>query len=191
MPTVPHVTMTSLLPAAERPIATETLYRQHGRFVASFLRHMGAREPELDDMVQDVFLLAHRKGGYQPGAAAPRTWLSSLALRIIRARRRASTRRPAPVELCESAADAGEGVAQQVEHRHALERVQQALQALSAGHRAVFILFEIEGVPGEEIADLYGVPVGTIYSRLHHARAKFKKAYRTVCGRSLSTRGTL
>jgi hypothetical protein len=71
----------TLADANAHAISAETLYREHASFVASFLRHFGTSESDLDDIVQDVFVLPHRKGGYQPGAAGPRTWLASLAMR--------------------------------------------------------------------------------------------------------------
>jgi RNA polymerase sigma-70 factor (ECF subfamily) len=158
-------------------IDTESLFREHSRFVASFLRHMGASESDLDDLLQDVFVLAHRKGGYLPGPAAPRTWLASLAIRVVVARRRTHARRPQASALVESLVDAGRGPADVLEARRSLERVQAALEHMSLEHRAAFILFEIEGETCESIAAMWDVPVGTVYSRLHTARKRFLVAY--------------
>ena len=159
------------------PIGAETLFREHARFVASFLRHMGTGESDLDDMLQDVFVLAHRKGGYLPGPAGPRTWLASLAIRVVLARRRSRARRPQPAEVPENLTDGAQSPAELLESRRSLERVQRALQDLSVEHRAAFILFEIEGESCESIAAMWDVPVGTVYSRLHHARKKFLEMY--------------
>lgn len=65
----------------------------------------------------------------------------------------------------------------------ALRRVDRALATLDLEHRAVFVLFELEGESCESIAAGLGVPVGTVYSRLHHARRKFREAH----ARALST----
>jgi len=159
------------------PIGAETLFREQARFVASFLRHMGTSESDLDDMLQDVFVLAHRKGGYLPGPAGPRTWLASLAIRVVLARRRSRARRPPPTEVPENLADGAQSPAELLESRRSLERVQVALQDLSVEHRAAFVLFEIEGESCESIAAMWNVPVGTVYSRLHHARKKFLEMY--------------
>jgi RNA polymerase sigma-70 factor (ECF subfamily) len=158
-------------------IDTDTLFREHSRFVASFLRHMGASESELDDLIQDVFVLAHRKGGYLPGPAAPRTWLGSLAIRVALARRRMHARRPQFSPVVESLAAETRGPAELFEARRSLERVQAALEHLSLEQRAAFILFEIEGESCESIAAMWDVPVGTVYSRLHIARKRFLVAY--------------
>ncbi|MET0390968.1 MAG: sigma-70 family RNA polymerase sigma factor [Polyangiales bacterium] len=178
-------------PPCAQPIDAETLYRAHGVFVASFLRHMGTTESDLDDLVQDVFILAHRKGGYQPGPAAPRTWLGSLAIRVVIARRRARARRPPASALVEHIPDGALGPDAVLENRRALDRVQAALAELSVEHRAAFILFEIEGESCESIAAMWGVPTGTVYSRLHHARKRFVEAYgRGTAAGSVKRRST-
>jgi RNA polymerase sigma-70 factor (ECF subfamily) len=163
--------------AHAQPIDAETLYRAHGPFVASFLRHMGTQESDLDDSVQDVFIIAHRKGGYQPGSASPRTWLASLAFRVVLARRRARARRPKTDATVDTLSDESPSPAHVVEARRALQRVQAVLEHLSLEHRAAFILHEIEGESCERIAEMWDVPVGTIYSRLHHARKRFLEMY--------------
>ena len=160
------------------PLDAEALYRAHAPFVASFLRHMGAAESDLDDFVQDVFVIAHRKGGYLPGPAAPRTWLASLAFRVVLARRRARARRSETHAHIDAVADDLRGPADVVDDRRSLRRVQDALQHLSAEQRAAFILFEVEGETCESIAAMWEVPIGTIYSRLHHARKRFLEVYK-------------
>jgi RNA polymerase sigma-70 factor (ECF subfamily) len=168
--------------ARAAPIDAETLYRAHAPFVASFLRHMGAAESDLDDCLQDVFVIAHRKGGYQPGPAAPRTWLASLAFRVVVARRRARARRPESGAAIEALPDDARSSTDVVEARRSLQRVQAVLDHLSPEHRAVFILYEIEGESCESIATLWDVPVGTIYSRLHHARKRVREAFEKRAG---------
>jgi RNA polymerase sigma-70 factor (ECF subfamily) len=174
--------------AHAQPIDAEALYRAHASFVASFLRHMGAHESDLDDLLQDVFVLAHRKGGYQPGPAAPRTWLASLSIRVVVARRRARARRQQYSALVESFPDDARGPAEVIDARRSLERVQAALEQLSLEHRATFILFEIEGESCESIAAMWGVPLGTVYSRLHHARKRFLQAFSRSTARDQASR---
>ena len=176
--------------ARAQPIDAETLYRAHAPFVASFLRHMGARESDLDDFLQDVFVIAHRKGGYQPGAAAPRTWLASLAFRVVLTGRRARARRPQAQASVETLSDDARTPADLVEARRSLQRVQAVLENLSLEHRAAFVLHEIEGESCESIAALWNVSVGTIYSRLHHARKRFLEAYQRTTLRPGSKRGS-
>lgn len=159
----------------------EALFRAHAPFVASFLARMGVPAADLDDLVQEVFVVAHRKGGYQPGPAQPRSWLAAIALRIAQAGRRSRMRRAhggsAALELAISdAADPAEAL----ESRLALARVQRALDGLPIEHRAAFVLYELEGETCESIAAVWEVPVGTVYSRLHHARRRFLESYQTL-----------
>jgi RNA polymerase sigma-70 factor, ECF subfamily len=163
---------------AAEAIDAEALFREHARYVASYLRHMGIAESDLDDVVQDVFVLAHRKGGYLPGPASPSTWLVSLSIRVVRARRRARGRRPPMAAISASLLDTVSGPEDTLEARRSLQRVQAALASLSDEQRTAFILFEIEGETCEKIASLWNVPVGTVHSRLHNARKKFLQAYR-------------
>ena len=169
-------------------ISAETLFREQAHFVASFLRHMGTNESDLDDLLQDVFVLAHRKGGYLPGAAGPRTWLASLAIRVVSARRRARARRPAPSEVPENLADDARSPAEVLEARRSLQRVQAALEQLPLEQRAAFILFEIEGESCESIAAMWDVPVGTVHSRLHNARKRFLETYKRGTMRGIMRR---
>jgi RNA polymerase sigma-70 factor, ECF subfamily len=160
-------------------IDAESLFRVHAGFIASFLLRLGVARVELDDMVQEVFLLAHRKGGYMPGPAKPRTWLCAIALRMARQGRRvASTRRVRLDEqaVLEAASGAGDP-AHALEMQELLSRVGLALESLDLEHRLAFLLYEVEGESCPEIAAVAGVPVGTIYSRLHHARRRFHAAY--------------
>jgi RNA polymerase sigma-70 factor, ECF subfamily len=165
-------------------IDAESLFKVHASFIASFLLRLGVARVELDDMVQDVFLLAHRKGGYIPGPAKPRTWLCAIALRMARQGRRvASTRRVRLDEQAVSeAASETSDPARALELQESLSRVWLALESLDLEHRLAFLLYEVEGESCPEIAAVAGVPVGTIYSRLHHARRRFHAAYAESAG---------
>lgn len=162
----------------DEPLDAQTLFRAHAGFVASFLLHLGTPRSEVDDLVQEVFLVAHRKGGYVPGAGLPRTWLAAIGLRLASNHRRARGRRREeadPAALEGAAAHGDPAMAADV--RRSLARVQRALERLDLPHRAVFVLFELEGESCEHIAQALEVPVGTVYSRLHTARRKFLEVY--------------
>jgi RNA polymerase sigma-70 factor, ECF subfamily len=159
----------------------QALFRAHASFVAAFLLRLGTPRSEVDDLVQEVFLVAHRKGGYVPGEGQPRTWLAAIAVRVARAGHRARARvRETVDEQALEAAPAGSDPADAVEARKALARVQRALDTLDVEHRAAFVLYELEGESCESIAGAFGVPTGTVYSRLHHARKRFLSAYRAL-----------
>ena len=164
--------------AAGRHMDVEALFRAHAPFVAGFLARLGVPQADVDDRVQEVFLVAHRKGGYTPGQGHPRTWLGAIAVRV------ASTARRTLARKREDGGDAlggfsveGPSPMEAFEHRRALERVQRALDSLDTEHRAVFVLYELEGQSCEAIARSFDIPVGTVYSRLHHARRRFQQLY--------------
>ena len=191
-----HASVPEGLPTTMTRIPAEDLFRQHAPWIARFLARLGAEPSSVEDMVQDVFLVAHRKGGYIPGAASPKTWLADIAQHVkstanrTRRRRReqvdpgalaaAVHRSPSPYEIAAST----EGLA----------RVQGFLDQLSEDQRAVFILFELEHEPLVAIAAGLGVPLGTVCSRLDTARQSIRRAYEKlesdrrrpgVAGRSL------
>lgn len=70
-----------------------------------------------------------------------------------------------------------------VEAWESLGRVRVALESLDLPHRAVFVLFELQGESCDDIAAGLGIPTGTVYSRLHKARKQFTEAYARVVGR--------
>lgn len=160
-------------------IPAEVLFREHGKYVARFLWQLGLAEQDVDDAVQDVFMVVHRRGGFRPGSAKATTWLAEIAVRVARARRRRTqARRTEPQEAVIAALEApGPHPDEAAAQAQSLARVQQALQSLDVDRRAVFVLAEIFGESCEDIASSLGIAVGTVYSRLNRARHKFRIAY--------------
>ena len=156
------------------------LFRAHAGFVANFLHKLGAPEREIDDLVQEVFLVAHRRGGFeQRGTAKPTTWLAEIAFRVHSAKRRSRnrSREDANTEVVSAAGSEQPSVARTVEQRESLSRVQLALESLDMDKRTVFVLFELQGESCTDIAAGLNIPVGTVYSRLHKARKEFRAAH--------------
>jgi RNA polymerase sigma-70 factor (ECF subfamily) len=140
---------------------------------------MGARPTEIDDMVQDVFLAAHRKGGYRAGPASPTTFLAQLALEANLAGRRRYRRWQSAHS--DDAARAALGVSPlqpdaALAAARAARRLDEALASMDEDRRAVFVLFELQGESCDAIAAGLGLPVGTVYSRLHAARRTFRES---------------
>jgi RNA polymerase sigma-70 factor (ECF subfamily) len=155
------------------------LFREHAPFVAALVRRLGVPEAEVEDVVQEVFVVAHRRGGYVPGPAKPRTWLAHIAVHVASVARRTLRRKRTQADE-ETVAKAGSGGTSPFDAAAAaqsLARVQRALDAMDLDHRLVFILFELHGESCESIAAALGLPVGTVHSRLHTARARFRKQY--------------
>ena len=186
--------MDEALVKGEERIGAEALFRAHAQFVASFLQRFGAPAQDVDDMVQEVFIVAHRKGGYVLGPAQPRTWLAAIAVHVAQSNRRSRNRRERHVTANADAAleqvigplDPHE----EFETRNALRRLQSALDGLPPEHRAAFVLYEIEGESCESIAAEWKVPIGTVYSRLHSARRRVVETYEQQVANAAPTSST-
>lgn len=165
--------------SAEPRIPAEELFRQHAPWVTRFLARLGAEPSNVEDLVQEVFLVAHRKGGYIPGAASPKTWLADIAQHVkatanrTRRRRREQTDEGALSAAIHPSASPYDRAAS----NEGLARIQSFLDALSEEQRTVFILFELDREPLVAIAAGLGVPLGTVCSRLDTARQSIRKAY--------------
>jgi len=160
----------------------EALYRAHSEFVARFLLKLGASGQDVPDLLQEVFLVAHRRGGFIMGPAKPTTWLAEIAFRVASDRRKKTKRKPEDADtdaialLPAASATPGEAA----EARQGLARVQRALDSLTSDKRVVFVLFELEGESCDAIAKGLGIPVGTVYSRLHAARREFARVHQQL-----------
>ncbi len=165
------------------------VYAEHAEFVWKGLFRLGVRDSDLEDMVQEVFMVVHRRLSSFDGSARMTTWLFGIAMRVASTYHRRAHRRRERVtdfdnESLMAPPDASpEQVAAEQEARASLDRI---LGDMDIEKRATFVMFEIEGLPCQEIAALTGVPVGTVYSRLHGARAIFEREVARVSG---ATRG--
>lgn len=159
----------------------EALFRRHAAWTARYVTQLGFRGQDVEDIVQETFLVAHRRGGFVEGPAKPTTWLAQIALRVGMAQRRSSRRAPVADEASvEQAPSSSADPLSGAMSNQALANTQRALDALPIEQRALFVLFEIEGESCDALAESFGVPVGTIYSRLHRARADFLAEYRRL-----------
>jgi RNA polymerase sigma-70 factor (ECF subfamily) len=169
--------MLSALAAKDaRPLGADQVYEQYADFVWRSLQHLGARDADLEDLAQEVFVVVHRRLSSFDGRSKLTTWLFGICLHLVqRHRRRAYFRleRPhaEPPERLDF--DTPEARFEGEQSRLELERL---LAKLSPERRATFLLFEVEGASCEQIAELTGVPVGTVYSRLHLARKQVEVA---------------
>ena len=160
------------------PVSTEDLFRAHASFVARFLTRLGVPRDELDDAVQEVFVVVHRNGGYRPGPATPTGYLASIALRAASShRRRGRKRRERRSEVSpDDVSSAGLDPARSLEVQQSLDELQGALDQLDPDLRATLVLAELEGESCLSIAAAMQIAVGTVYWRLHRARKTFRQA---------------
>lgn len=157
------------------PLDLERMYEDHADFVRALLARLLGNEGDPDDLTQEVFLVALSR---HPGCVlSPRGWLCQIAVKLAAGtRRRARFRRALRVMMSPAEADrrTPEVVA---EAREATRRVYAVLDAMPEKKRTVFILFEMMGLGGQEIADSLGIPLRTVHTRLFHARREFVAAY--------------
>jgi RNA polymerase sigma-70 factor (ECF subfamily) len=160
----------------------ETIYREHFQFVWRSLRRLGVPEADLQDAVHDVFLVVQRKIDGFEGRSSLTTWLYGICMRAASDLRRASRRKR---EVFGNDADpvAPDDTASTSEQREALELLDELLEEMPLEQRAVFTCFELDGMSGEQIAELLEIPLGTVWSRLRLARERFRESVSRMSAR--------
>lgn len=154
------------------------LYRAHVRYVARVLQRCGVPAADLDDAVQETFVVVYRRMQEFDGRAAERTWLYAIATRVAstmrRTRRREQARR-------DKAGDDVHGSAMpnpedELTRAQAARVLDGLLAQLDDNKRTVFVLAELEGIKAAEISRILGLNVRTVHSRLRLARAGMESA---------------
>jgi len=161
---------------AAGPSAFDALYEEHFDFVWRSLRRMGIHPSHLDDGVQEVFLVAHRKLDTFEGRSTPRTWLFGIARRVASEFRRWHGRKNQHDALPETLSDHTPGPHEHAERNEAAQVLAGCLAAIQEDRREVFVLMELEEMTAPEVAEATGIPLNTVYSRLRLARAEFERA---------------
>jgi RNA polymerase sigma-70 factor (ECF subfamily) len=156
-----------------------SIHAAHAPMVWANLQRLGVRPADLDDMLQEVFVVVHQRLQTYDGSAPIASWLFGICLRVASTyRRSAYVRREQPVDAVPD--EPGRvGSASPEEAASAAQRraqLREVLDEMELEKRAVFVAFEIDELTCEQIAGSLGVPVGTVYSRLHAARKDFQRA---------------
>jgi len=153
------------------PRSLQALYEQHFDLVWACLASHGVRAEDREDLVQEVWLLAHRRLSRLRDDASARAWLWSIAANVVRLHRRTKQRRDRKLR---AAAVAREAVPPATFDHGDRMSVEQALQSLPEAQREVLMLTHHAGYSGPEIADLLGVSLNTVHSRLRLAKARMR-----------------
>jgi RNA polymerase sigma-70 factor (ECF subfamily) len=173
--------LTGATQAESVPVVFEALYRQHFDFVFRSVRRLGVADAQVDDVVQEVFLVALRRlSDFRPGTSA-RAWLFSIASRTSANHRRGQRRRLLRHAPLGDPADHSPGVFERAASRDAARLLQRFLDGLSDDKRGLFILSELEGMSGPELAAIYGANLNTIYARIRSVRQELT-AFLDACG---------
>jgi RNA polymerase sigma-70 factor (ECF subfamily) len=170
--------------AAARPSSSaleqfHELYRRHFDFVFRNLRRLGVAASDVDDAVQDVFIVVLRHIDKYRADSHEKAWLFAIALRVARNRRRGALRKgglapfdelglPAPAE--------GDGPFERAASAQAARVLHAFLETLDDDKRSVFVMTELEQMSAPEIAEALQVNLNTIYARIRAARREFADA---------------
>jgi RNA polymerase sigma-70 factor (ECF subfamily) len=168
-----------LLAAARRGdrSALEQLLERHQRQVFRFGMKMCGGEEDAKDVLQETLLAAARNIGEFRGASSVSTWLYTIARSFCLKRQRTSKFAPAHVESLEdvsdearAVADAAHGPDAAAEGKQVQAALRDAIAELDPMYREVLVLRDVEGLSAAEVADVLGLTVEAVKSRLHRAR---------------------
>jgi RNA polymerase sigma-70 factor (ECF subfamily) len=146
------------------------LYAEHAAELRLALARLCGRGVDGDDLLQEVFVVALRRLPELTRARSDRAWLYGVAVKLASGqRRRLRMRRWLGLEDQDELASA-ESPSRTLEQKEASILLQRALDTLPGAKRDVIVLFELQGLTGDEIATALSIPVATVWTRLFHAR---------------------
>ena len=162
--------------AGQAVLSLAEIYDSRAELVWRVLYRLGVREADLEDVLQEVFVVVGKRLSTYDGSAPLESWIFGISVRVAAAhRRRAYVRREHLTAAVPESPDARLGTAQEesVTRGEAGRRLSAILDRMGPELRAAFVLFELDELSCQEIAKLTEVPLGTVYSRLHAARTAF------------------
>jgi len=164
---------------AEASIAIPTfeeVYDTYFAFVWRSAMTRGVPRAVVDDVVQEVFMVVHRKLPTFEGKSSLRTWLSIITRRVARDHLRKRANAPLGEPLSEEEVGALVGPAEAWERKVAAKLLVDVVAQMTDIQREVFIMHEMEQMTGREIAEALDVTEHTIHTRLRAARQLFESA---------------
>jgi RNA polymerase sigma factor (sigma-70 family) len=154
------------------------LFDRYAVAMRRYLARLGLSASDIDDLVQATFLEVVRAAPRFDRRFAVQGWLFGIATCMARRHRRSLGRLAARLSRVARSTDSAppRNPAEFLEGDEATRRLNSAFTKLSAKKREVFVLVTLEGLSGEEAARALGIPVNTVWTRLHHARAELRAA---------------
>jgi RNA polymerase sigma-70 factor (ECF subfamily) len=165
---------------APAPVSTpptfDDVYDRHFAFVWRNVLNRGVPASAVDDVVQEVFVVVHRKLAGFEGRSSVRTWLAGIVRRVVadHVRKRGN----APVgdaEIPVESVSLLRGPAEELDAKAAARLLDELLARMPEAQREVFILHELEQMTGREIAEAVGANENTVHTRLRAARRIFEE----------------
>lgn len=178
-PTLQMPALAHAIDRAEAAVAPsfDAVYAAHVAFVWRVLRTFGVSEAQIEDAVQDVFVVVHRRLREFEGRAAITTWLFAIARRVAGAYRRKKTTEP--IDDIAEPVDSADTFAA-LSRAQAAATVMAILETMDEDKRVVFALVELEQLSVPEVARMLELNLNTAYSRLRLARVAFEAAVKKV-----------
>jgi RNA polymerase sigma-70 factor (ECF subfamily) len=154
----------------------ESLYDTFLPYVWRTVQRLGVPLSQADDVVQEIFIVVHRRLSEFEGRSTLKTWLYGIALRVVRTHRMKARREPVAVDADDFRAPEATRPDERAENAEAARLVNALLDGLEYEQREVFVLAELEQLSAPEIAEALGAKLNTVYSRLRLARRAFAEA---------------
>jgi RNA polymerase sigma-70 factor, ECF subfamily len=152
------------------------IYDQYFAFVWRAAANRGVPSAQLDDAVQEIFLVVHRKLPEFEGRSTVRTWLAGIVRRVVADYKKKLGNRATGHELVEdNIPSSDEDPARELERRAAMQLVDEILGTMNETQREVFVLYELEQLTTREIAELTETNENTVQTRLRAARTSFER----------------
>jgi RNA polymerase sigma-70 factor (ECF subfamily) len=162
-------------PRMTKKAAFTDVYQDHAGFVWRVLRGIGVPDANVEDALQEVFIVVHRRLAEFDGRSV-KSWLFEIARRIAHDHRRALHRKPAHMPLSDGIRDEGLGPLESAERAEGLRLLEELLDGLGEDKRLVLLLTDVAGMTAPEIAEAMGTNLSTVYTRLRRAREEFNAA---------------
>jgi RNA polymerase sigma factor (sigma-70 family) len=156
--------------------AMAALYERHGDGLTAYLRTLLRDRGQAEDALQETLLVVWRRAGSYAGRSTVSTWLFGIARRKAWERRRRRTPEPVETGALAEVADAEPGPEELTLASATGTSLAAALERLAPLHREVLVLALDQARTYTELADILGVPVGTVRSRLSNARRALRRA---------------
>jgi RNA polymerase sigma-70 factor (ECF subfamily) len=172
MATEPPLVLASAPPAP----AFDEVYDAHFAFVWRNVLNRGVPSSAVDDVVQEVFVVVHRKLPGFEGRSSMRTWLAGIVRRVVADHVRKRGNAPVGDEpLATDSPSEARGPAEELDAKAAARVLDELLARMPEAQRVVFILHEVEQMTGREIAEAVGANENTVHTRLRAARRIFEE----------------
>ncbi len=159
--------------------AFEELVRRYRNDVFGLAHHFVRNREEAWDISQEVFLKVHRSLGRFRGDSSFKTWIMRITANQCKDFFKKRRLKTVAFDEAIGTADAPSSIpapGRALEATEIGDAIAAALESLTAKHRTAFVLREFEGLSYDDMARIMGCRVGTVMSRLHHARKKLQRS---------------